>query len=169
MQNWKIKYKKRKKNVSFCPFIHSFNWFSFVPLSTFEFFFLCSHHTECNGICKVLTARWTPLHFVNGCLFFVSFFSVSIILVFKNSFSIVFSPVLFTEFGNTWISTGCTFDSIIVWTAIIFIDTMLWSKTTNCTQYNEFKSDIVSGDSALLCSHWSRQVIHKIFVLISSF
>lgn len=70
---------------------------------------------------------------------------------------------LFTEFGNPWLCTGCTADPFIVRTLIVFIDTMLWSKTTNATLHNEPESDIVGGDGTLLCSHWPRQVVCFLF------
>lgn len=74
------------------------------------------------------------------------------------SFSSYFS-CLFTEFGNTRIGTGCTSDPVIVRPAIILIDTMLRSETTDRSFNNEFESDIVSGYGALLCGHRSRQVV----------
>lgn len=75
----------------------------------------------------------------------------------------------FTEFGNTWLSTGCIADLVIVWPAIVLIDTMLRSKTTNRSFYNELESDIVGGDGTLLCSHRSRQVFTPNFFIYSIF
>lgn len=69
------------------------------------------------------------------------------------------------EFGNIRISASRTTYHFIVWLVTLFINTMLWSQTTTSSFDNQFKGDIISGDSTMLCSYWSRQVYHLLFSL----
>lgn len=161
MQNWNW----NEKNSAF----HSFCSVFFTPLSTFDF--LCSRHWmqwNLYFVCLDCNLFLYIGYYCCSCFFFRSYFlfwkNVHFRFFFFCPLSTFFSLIHFTEFGNPWIGTGCTSDPIIVWAVIILIDTMLWSKTTDRTFYNEFESDIVGGDGSLLCSHWSRQVFFSPFL-----
>lgn len=166
MQNWKgsscishliiFTHSSLLCNVCVVVFFLPFS-FSVACSVVFEFSLFCLTFTiECNGMTVLCTPWFFSLLICTCCVFFFLFFNVLFIWKQKKINSIFLS---FTEFGNTWLSTGCIADPVIVWPVIIPIDTMLRSKTTNSSFNNEFESDIVGGDGTLLCSYWSRQVV----------